>query len=77
MKLLAEVLANAHAEKRVQRQRDVEFSAAEGKLSEAITDNRQLNATVGSLKRKVHEVQAAAHVAGLKQRRAAVELHDG
>jgi hypothetical protein len=75
-KLLAEALANAQNEERAQRQRDVEFSAVEGKLREAITDNKQLKATVPSLKRKVHEVQAAAHVAGLKERRAAVELHE-
>ena len=31
---------------------------------------------MASLKRKVHEVQAAGHVAGLKHRRAAVELHE-
>jgi hypothetical protein len=37
--LLAEALANAHDEERVQRQRDVEFSAMEGKLSDAITDH--------------------------------------
>jgi hypothetical protein len=31
---------------------------------------------MASLKRKVHEVQAATHVAGLKTMRAAVELHE-
>jgi hypothetical protein len=77
IKLLADgALANAQDEERVHRERDVEFSALEGKLIEAITDNKQLKATMASLKRKVHEVQAPAHVAGLKQRRASVELHE-
>jgi hypothetical protein len=74
--LLAEALVNPLDGERVQRQRDVEFSTVEGNLSEAITDNKQLKAIVASLKRKVHEVQTVAHVAGLKQRRAAVELHE-
>jgi CRISPR/Cas system CMR-associated protein Cmr5 small subunit len=76
IKLLAEALANAHDEERAHRQRDAEFSTVEGKLREAITYNKQLKATMASLKRKAREVQAAAHVAGLKQRHAAVELHE-
>jgi hypothetical protein len=76
IELLAETLASAYDEERAQRQRDVEFSAVEGKLREAITNNKQLKSTVASLKRQMHEVQAAAHVAGLKHRRAAVEVHE-
>jgi hypothetical protein len=48
----------------------------EKKLRKAINDNKELTATMASLKRNMHEVQAADHVAGLKQRRAAVELHE-
>jgi hypothetical protein len=32
-------------------------------MREAVTDNKQLKATVASLKKKVHEVQAVAYVA--------------
>jgi hypothetical protein len=76
MKLLAEAFANALNEESAQRQRDAEFSTVKGNLREAETDNKQHKATVDSLKKKVHEVQAVAHVAGLKYMRYEVELHE-
>jgi myosin heavy subunit len=70
VKSLTKALANARDSELVRRPRDAELAAMEAKVKEAHAIVKRLKNTATRLKKDAHERDNAAHIAGLKWRRA-------